>query len=156
MPGFISNTIQVHLARYNSGNKDFEFLLLKRSLENVLYPGIWQTITGTIEPGETALQTALREVEEETGIEPVDIWTLPLIANFFDPVKDLINASPVFGVLADEMSRVKISAEHSEYKWLDMGECVGLLPLPSHREGTKVFYEYVLNREDRSMFKVKI
>ena len=30
--------------------------------------GFWQSVTGSIEAGETLSQTALREVQEETGI----------------------------------------------------------------------------------------
>ena len=41
-----------------------EILLLERAL----HPGYWQSVTGSIEDGETLAQTALREVEEETGI----------------------------------------------------------------------------------------
>ncbi|GAB2690548.1 dihydroneopterin triphosphate diphosphatase [Aliiglaciecola sp. 3_MG-2023] len=32
-------------------------------------PNFWQSVTGTLEPGELPLQTAIREVEEETGID---------------------------------------------------------------------------------------
>jgi dihydroneopterin triphosphate diphosphatase len=156
MPGFVSNTVQVHIARNNSGKSEFEFLLLQRSVNNVIYPGIWQVITGTIEVGESALQTALREVNEETGVVATDIWTLPYITHFFDPGKDLINASPVFGVLFDDNTKISLSPEHSDYKWLNMDECQKLLPLPSHKEGTKIFMEYVLMKEDRNMFKVEL
>lgn len=43
---------------------DLQFLLLERAT----HPGYWQSVTGSQEEGETLLQTALREVEEETGI----------------------------------------------------------------------------------------
>lgn len=42
----------------------FEVLLLER-----IHPrGFWQSVTGSLEPGETPLQAALRELDEETGI----------------------------------------------------------------------------------------
>ena len=37
-------------------------------LERARHPGFWQSVTGSQEDGETLLQTALREVREETGI----------------------------------------------------------------------------------------
>lgn len=54
----------------------FEILLLERAG----HPGYWQSVTGSIEAGESLIQTAVREVAEETGIRcrPGDIvdWRL--------------------------------------------------------------------------------
>ena len=55
----ISNMIEAHIFRMKKGK--IEFLLLKRS-ENEIYPGLWQMVSGTIHKGETASQTALREI----------------------------------------------------------------------------------------------
>ncbi len=38
-------------------------------LERADFPGYWQSVTGSQEPGETLLQTATRELAEETGID---------------------------------------------------------------------------------------
>lgn len=45
---------------------DLDILLLERAR----HPGFWQSVTGSQEDGESLLQTALREVREETGIAP--------------------------------------------------------------------------------------
>lgn len=37
-------------------------------LERAAHPGYWQSVTGSIEAGESLCQTAMREVAEETGI----------------------------------------------------------------------------------------
>lgn len=42
-----------------------EFLLLKRQES---HGGFWQTVTGSLEQGETHREAAVREVSEETGI----------------------------------------------------------------------------------------
>lgn len=44
---------------------DLQILLLERAT----LPGFWQSVTGSQEGGESLLETALREVREETGIE---------------------------------------------------------------------------------------
>jgi dihydroneopterin triphosphate diphosphatase len=44
---------------------DLRVLLLERAD----FPGFWQSVTGSQEPGETLAQTATRELAEETGID---------------------------------------------------------------------------------------
>ncbi|HEX7234410.1 MAG TPA: NUDIX domain-containing protein, partial [Nitrosospira sp.] len=44
---------------------DMQILLLERAD----HPGYWQSVTGSRNPGETLVQTAVREVAEETGLD---------------------------------------------------------------------------------------
>ncbi len=44
---------------------DLQVLLIERAA----HPGFWQSVTGSLEPGEVPGQTAVRELFEETGIE---------------------------------------------------------------------------------------
>ena len=37
-------------------------------LERALHPGYWQSVTGSQEDGESLIETAVREVREETGV----------------------------------------------------------------------------------------
>lgn len=37
-------------------------------IERARHPGFWQSVTGSVEPGEALAETARREVQEETGI----------------------------------------------------------------------------------------
>lgn len=53
----VSVLVLVHTA-------DLQVLLLERADR----PGFWQSVTGSQDPGETLVQTAQRELAEETGI----------------------------------------------------------------------------------------
>ena len=44
---------------------DMQVLLLERAD----HPGYWQSVTGSQNQGETLVQTAVREVAEETGLD---------------------------------------------------------------------------------------
>jgi len=155
MVEFISNTVQVHIAAWVESEGEYKYLALKRAKTNPLYPSIWQAVTGTIEENETAIECALREVEEETGLAAKEIWTIPFVAVFFDPYKNAINASPVFGVLVDYRPQVQISNEHEAYQWLSLEEFIDLMVLPSHKVGAEYFWRFILSRADKTMFRYK-
>ncbi|MCX7735129.1 MAG: NUDIX domain-containing protein [Candidatus Kapabacteria bacterium] len=145
---YISNTIQAHVVRENSEN-DYEFLILKRSNYTNIYPGIWQVITGTIRENEKALDCAIRELLEETSLSPIKIWKIPYVALFYNHLDNRIHTSPVFGFLVDKDAPVIISKEHLEFKWLKFNDLLQLLQLPSHIEGTKIFYDYILSKNSQ-------
>ncbi|MEK6662670.1 MAG: dihydroneopterin triphosphate diphosphatase [Pseudomonadota bacterium] len=44
---------------------DLQVLLMERAD----HPGYWQSVTGSLNPGETLRDTAIREVAEETGLD---------------------------------------------------------------------------------------
>ncbi|MBM2814489.1 MAG: dATP pyrophosphohydrolase [Ignavibacteria bacterium] len=152
MPEFISNSVQVHVAAFDDTTGDLSFLLLQRSESVNPYPMLWQTITGWIEDGETALEAAIRELKEEVSLEPLKIWTLPYVANFFDADNDLVHSSPVFGILVDFKKDITISDEHQEFLWLRYKPALKKLMLPSHRDGLKIFKKFILTNINENYF----
>lgn len=76
-------------------------------------------VSGTIDEGETIYKTALRELKEETQIEPEEMFIFPKITEFYNFLDDdEISFAPIFLVKA-KTADVVISNEHSEYKWVD-------------------------------------
>jgi 8-oxo-dGTP pyrophosphatase MutT (NUDIX family) len=146
MPEIVSKFVQVHIAR-KKGHQ-FEFLALKRSSDLKVYPNLWQVITGTIEENETAVETAIREIDEESGLKILKMWTIPTITSFYSPISNRIHLSPVFGVLVDEQYEINLSSEHQDYKWLSLKEHIDLVELKSHKDGSKLFYEEILNNKN--------
>jgi len=67
MPDTAVRVVDVYPYRDESVNP--EFLLLHRAPDTV-HAGQWRMVGGKIEDGEAAWETALREVEEETGHAP--------------------------------------------------------------------------------------
>jgi dATP pyrophosphohydrolase len=55
---------------------DLQVLLIERADA----PGLWQSVTGSQEPGESLRETAIREVAEETGLDALAFaltdWTM--------------------------------------------------------------------------------
>lgn len=98
-------------------------------LERTRHPGFWQSVTGSQEDGESLLETACREVREETGIvapaaEFLD-WRQSNRYEIFAEWRYRYapgvthNMEHVFSLCVPEVSRISIAAEeHSSYRWL--------------------------------------
>lgn len=139
----ISNLIEAHIFREQNGL--LEFLLLKRSPDQY-YPNIWQMVTGKIKENETAYNTALREIKEETSLVPEKFWVAPNVNSFYSSDKDYICLLPVFAAKVKFDSKVIISKEHSEYEWLSPEEAKKLLAWDGQRKSVDVIVDYFLNR----------
>lgn len=139
----ISNLIEAHIFREKDGV--LEFVLLKRSPEQY-YPNIWQMVTGKIKENETAYQTALREIKEETSLTPAKLWVAPTVNSFYTPDKDYICLLPVFAAKVKYDCKVKLSNEHREFKWVNPEEAKNLLAWDGQRKSVDVIVDYVLNR----------
>ena len=98
-----------------------EFLLLERRKP----PGFWQSVTGSLEWGETADSAARRELAEETGITRgllVNLqWTqvydiLPAFGKKYAPGVTR-NLEHAFSLKLNERVPVHLS-EHTQYEWM--------------------------------------
>ena len=95
-----------------------EYLILKRSANEAVYPGVWQIVTGMIEGDERALTAALRELREETGLRPEKMWVTPYVDTFYSIGSDTVNLTPVFAVQVKMSDEPQLSNEHQEFLWL--------------------------------------
>ena len=120
------------------------YLLLRRSQEERLYPGIWQIVTGKLKDRENTVQAALREVKEETGLHPFRLWIVPHIALSYSVDDDTVNLSPFFAMQVRESDEPTISSEHKEYNWYEREEAKSRLVWPSQKQGLQLVHEYVV------------
>jgi 8-oxo-dGTP pyrophosphatase MutT (NUDIX family) len=165
-PMLTPTQIQAHIARRAESDspKDkaktdeppsWEFLVLQRAADEDIYPNLWQVVTGMIEskPLETAPEAAFREIQEETGLQPHELWVLPTVASFFSLRDNAIVHVPCFGVIVPHGAQVALSGEHQAFAWLGYEQALERLPMPSHIEGTKVFYEHILTKLNSAPFR---
>ena len=101
-------------------------------LERARHPGLWQSVTGSMEADEALLDTAQREVREETGIEAssADFVAWNIVNNFrisltperFAP-DTTHNEEHVFSLCVPTMAPVVLAPdEHLAYRWLSYRE----------------------------------
>jgi len=91
-------------------------------------------VAGGIEAGETAPQAAVRELLEETGLAPRELYSAGTCEQFYDMRLDRICIVPAFVALVDAQAAVTLNHEHSEFRWLGLDEADGLLASPNQKE----------------------
>lgn len=108
---------------------DLDVLLLERAAQ----PGFWQSVTGSREGDETPLETARREVAEETGIaappEAFSDWRLSNTYEIFAAWRHRYapgvthNVEQVFGLQLEEKIAIRTAPdEHRDWCWLPWQE----------------------------------
>jgi 8-oxo-dGTP pyrophosphatase MutT (NUDIX family) len=152
MPEIKTKYIECYI--FLRSGKDLLFLLLKRNGNQKIYPGIWQIITGKIEKGESSIDTAVREVKEETGLNMKDYFVFPEVSRFYNYKNDTINLIPLFAAETEDKN-VMLSDEHEEYKWLKCGEAVELIHWQSQKNNLKLLQDF-LTDENKCGNLVKI
>ena len=132
---------------YHQIDKGLKFLILKRN-EKKLYEHLWQGVAGKIEKDEEAWETAIRELKEETGLDPVKIFIADHVSQFYEKHGDRVNLVPVFGIEVDSKN-VILSDEHIEYKWVDFKEAFDTLVWNGQKKGIQTVYNMVSNNDER-------
>ena len=131
------------------------FLLMKRNL-NKIYEHLWQGVAGKIEEGETSSEAAIRELKEETGLSPVNMFVADHVSKFYEVHGDRINLVPVFGIEVDS-EIINLSEEHISYKWVDINEALNTLVWNGQKKGIQTVHDMVINNDDRMIWsKVEI
>ena len=120
-----------------------EYLILKRS-EKQRYPNIWQCVTGKIKENEKPIDTAKREVKEETGLSPIKMWSIDTVNFYYDHKKNIMNLIPVFGFIVEKNS-IKLSSEHQDYKWSVFVDAYKQLLWEQQKKGLEKFNEIISN-----------
>ena len=145
MAEIIVRVIDAYIYRYKED--ELKFLILKRS-KTKIYEHLWQGVAGKIEKGETASQTAIRELKEETGLVPYRMFVADHVSTFYESNFDQVNLVPVFGIEVKSLD-VILSEEHCQFKWTTFEEAYDILTWNGQKKGLKVVYEMLNSKDER-------
>ncbi|MGC2165629.1 MAG: dihydroneopterin triphosphate diphosphatase [Gallionella sp.] len=129
--------VSVLVVIYTSGG---DVLLLERAD----HPGYWQSVTGSRESGETLIETAIREVQEETGLDATQFrlndWNLQNVYEIYRHWRFRYapgvtqNCEHVFGLELPLIVPIQIALrEHLRFQWLAWQDAAWAVFSPSNR-----------------------
>ena len=124
-----------------------EILLIRRAAHRI-FPGLWQCVTGGVEPGEFIPAAAMREVREETGLGPDEIeafYDLDQVAPFYDEGSDAVVVSAIFAARVRPDAEARESWEHDGLRWVPAAEAPRLAIWPSYAESVRRVREQLLD-----------
>ena len=122
-------------------NQQYPRVLL---LERADHPGYWQSVTGSCERGETLFETAMREVQEETGLDAskyeLTDWQSQNIYEIYPQWRfryspeTTHNTEHVFGLELPHATPIKLAPrEHLSFQWLAWQDAAEAVFSPSNR-----------------------
>jgi dATP pyrophosphohydrolase len=113
-------------------------------LERVAPEGFWQSVTGTLDWGETPAQAAAREVREETGLDPVGLRDAGITRRFQILPEWRARYAPEVAEnieylwyleLPDRQAVTIDPDEHRAYRWLPLDFAIEAAASWTNREG---------------------
>lgn len=105
-------------------NRDNKLVVLQKTLQDILYPGLWGTVAGKIKRGENKFSAGKREIWEETGNEVSQESLIYLNKSF--PCRHHVHATGEPIIFLAHMllylqvfEGITLSAEHQKHYWVD-------------------------------------
>ena len=107
--------------------------------------GHWDFPKGHVESNETEIETAVRELEEETGITDIKILDgFRHSINYTLFRKSVpISKEVIFFLASTVEKRVELSSEHIDYAWLDFEKAIVKLTYDNARQILKKAVSYL-------------
>lgn len=125
-----------------------EFLQLRRTFTRASFmSGTWQPVSGGIEVGEMAVETAFREAFEEVrlcGPDVLGAWHVDQVRPFLIPSRDLVILPASFAVEVRPDWEPVLNEEHDAHRWVTLAEAPRLFMWRGQRLAVQDIAEDVL------------
>jgi type II secretory ATPase GspE/PulE/Tfp pilus assembly ATPase PilB-like protein/8-oxo-dGTP pyrophosphatase MutT (NUDIX family) len=136
MTKIVPGVVEVYVIRPDGG--DWRVLVLQRGADTKR-PSSWETVYGKIDAGERPEKAAVRELREETGLEPDALFNLTVFS-FFLHASQTIQMAIAFVAFVPAESSVIIGEEHQRFEWLSMDDACERFTWPRSAQAIRDAY----------------
>ena len=125
---------------YLKDNKE-QILLIKHSNS-----GHWSFPKGHVEAGETEVETAVREIKEETGVDAVIDTRFRTVVTY-SPKKDVIKDVVYFFATTEVYDTKNQEEEVAEVRWVDISKALGSVSYKNDKEPVRKAIDFYRNHK---------
>ena len=105
-------------------------------------------MTGDIQPDETPVQAARREVQQQIGQIALGCWALDYLHTYYDAIDDQIKLLPVI-LIEVPSTQLDLTAEYCDSRWIRYDQAIDMLRWPGQRDGLRRAQEDVVANSNR-------
>lgn len=128
-------------------------LLVKRCPQD---GDFWSHVGGGIEAGETAVETIVRELKEETGLVPVRLYNSEFIEQLFQAARNRILVMPLFVAFVDEHQTVTLNREHTDFEWCALETALSRVPFYGQRQAYQHVWREFVDRQPSELLRIPV
>ncbi len=103
-------------------NKQGRVLIIQRSDNDDIYPGMWELPSGKREFFESSYNSLIREIKEETGLDVKIIQPCSVFEYKIEKPNEIRDSTQINFIATSEITEVKLSEEHQNYAWISKDE----------------------------------
>ncbi|MGD0387674.1 MAG: NUDIX domain-containing protein [Tepidisphaeraceae bacterium] len=135
--------VSCYVARTTADGTAHEFLQLRRRKDDFM-GGTWQAIYGQSEKGETPVAAVLRELKEEAGLVPAELYRLDQVSVFYVASTDTMWHCIPFCAIVTRQQPVVLNDEHDDHRWVQVADVQRLFTWKDNRDAIADIQGYIL------------
>lgn len=154
MPGPKVRSTMVSIVVLRRNAEDTRMLVMRRA--GAYLHDVWSYVAGHVADGETGWRAARRELQEETGLVPEELYATSFCEQFYAARTDCIEIVPAFVARVAGDAAVRLNAEHSAFRWVPLDEAARMLPFGSQRDLLAHVRREFVEREPTPILRVAL